>query len=406
VLDLVGVEHLMEGNVLRLSSKQLLVDEACSGIVSILSVVACAVIFAVVKNRAWLHLALLAVAGVFWATMINVARIAAIAWVFDRWQVDWSVGTPHEVLSLALFLVTCLMLLSTDRILQVGLEPVSDSWRALYADQLQFGRRLAAAWDRATLWGAPQAAGDDAAAAGAPQSRPRSQGRSRAIVACFLPLAALQAGLFIQSLRASPANSAAVLRATQASVNLLPRTLVGLHRTGFQAQQRSLDNMHGMYSRTYTYGGEGEPYVVSLDFPFSGGWHELSECYIATGWEPVERRVLSPEANGDERRAWPYVEASFKKPTAGHGIAAFAEFDQYGDPIAPHDGWRRPRDSYLRMRNYYLEDRKTFQVQVWLATAAPATDLQRQRAAKLLLQVREHARTLVTERSLEVERVR
>ena len=43
LLDWIGVTHLMEGNTLLLAEKQFFVDEACSGIVSVMSIVACAV---------------------------------------------------------------------------------------------------------------------------------------------------------------------------------------------------------------------------------------------------------------------------------------------------------------------------------------------------------------------------
>src|SRR5882724_13292739 len=55
VLDWCGIYHLMEGNTLWLRSKPLFVDEACSGIISMLSIVACAVVYAVVMNRTPLH---------------------------------------------------------------------------------------------------------------------------------------------------------------------------------------------------------------------------------------------------------------------------------------------------------------------------------------------------------------
>ena len=50
-LDWVNIPHLMAGNVLHLADKQLFVDEACSGIVSLMSIVACAVIYSVWNNR-------------------------------------------------------------------------------------------------------------------------------------------------------------------------------------------------------------------------------------------------------------------------------------------------------------------------------------------------------------------
>ena len=88
VLDAIGIQHLMEGNTLWLPAKQLFVDEACSGIISMLSIVACAVIYAVFKNRSPLHLVLLALASIAWATLLNVLRISTIAYALDAWGID------------------------------------------------------------------------------------------------------------------------------------------------------------------------------------------------------------------------------------------------------------------------------------------------------------------------------
>ncbi|HEY4232292.1 MAG TPA: exosortase/archaeosortase family protein, partial [Lacipirellulaceae bacterium] len=124
VLDWFGIYHLMEGNTLWLQSKPLFVDEACSGIISMLSIVACAVVYAVVKNRTPLHAILLAAVGIGWAAIMNVARISVIALALEWWGIDWSAGASHEMISLVLFLLTFLALLSMDQVLLVCLAPV------------------------------------------------------------------------------------------------------------------------------------------------------------------------------------------------------------------------------------------------------------------------------------------
>ncbi len=399
VLDFFGVEHVMEGNTLWLPQRSLFVDEACSGIVSILSITACAVVYAVIKNRTPAHTACLALAGMFWATIINVGRISTIAIVLDRRGIDWSAGTAHEILSLALFLVTFLALLSTDCVIEGCLAPVAAPWREQYADDLRFGARLASAWDALASWGAPTHVGADLTharatttliAAAEPQW---GQFHAGAIALLFVPLAALQGALFVQALRVAPGNSAAVKRAAAATVADLPATLAGLERVDFVQENRHHNSEQGMHSRTYVYRGDDGAYVVSLDFPFVSGWHEVSDCYVSAGWKPVERRVVTPSVAAD-KQSWPFVEATFSKAADGYGAVVFAEFDQYGEPLVPHEGWLGPRDSYFLNRNHYLQDRKTFQVQVWLASPAPIRDGQRRRAEELLLEVRERFREL------------
>jgi hypothetical protein len=209
-----------------------------------------------------------------------------------------------------------------------------------------------------------------------------------------MPLAVLQASLFAYAVSVSPQNSPAVLRAIDLAADAVPEHFEGLKRIDFKAEQRDPRSIHGMYSRTYTLQSpEGTKFVVSFDFPFVGGWHELSECYLAAGWEPLERRI---ESKDDllAKRPWQCVEAEFKRG-GDRGAVLFSEFDQHGQPYEPQEDWHRRDDAFWKVRNFYLEDRRAFQVQVWLADAAAASEAERQKAKDLLFAARDHFRSLV-----------
>jgi exosortase len=53
VLETIGVMHLREGNVLDLGGRRILVEEACSGIHSLFSTLACAFFWAAWNRRSW-----------------------------------------------------------------------------------------------------------------------------------------------------------------------------------------------------------------------------------------------------------------------------------------------------------------------------------------------------------------
>ena len=124
LLDWVGVNHLMEGNVLQLPSRRLFVDDACSGIVSVMSVSAMGAMFAVWKNRSLLHSILLVLSGVGWAVVMNVARIYTIGYSEYRWGLDLSEGWMHSVLGFVSFTIIFVAVASTDRILCFFLDPI------------------------------------------------------------------------------------------------------------------------------------------------------------------------------------------------------------------------------------------------------------------------------------------
>jgi exosortase len=404
VLDALSIQHLMEGNTLWLRAKQLFVDEACSGIISMLSIVACAVIYAVFKNRSPLHLALLALASIAWATLLNVLRISTIAYALDVWGVDWSVGAPHEILSLVLFLVAFLALLCTDQILIVCLAPIVPAWNEYYGHDIRFGKRLAASWDWLTTLGQPSnEKSDEIPPANMVMTpSPPTSGRSfRWILpSIFAPLAAIQSVLLVYAFQVAPERLSSVQTAIEFGESAMPSMFCGMSKVGFEPHKRSADNIQGKYSRTYIYhSADGTNYMLSFDFPFPGYWHELTECYVATGWKPIDRQIVSNLSDEQLGQPWKYVEATFAKSEGQIGTLCFSEFDQFGMPYEPQSDWLREGGSFWPSRTLYLKERQIFQVQVWSEGTSKLTSEQRLKGRELLLQARQRFRTLVVKHS-------
>ncbi len=163
-LDVFGVQHMLEGNRMTLieGARQLFVDEACSGITSVMSIIACAVIYGVWRNRTPLHLLLLTLSGIFWATMMNVLRISTIAFMLDWYDIDWTKGTSHEMLGLAVFIITFGALLATDMFLASALAPVLEEYAARTGDAPNFGFRFSKVFDFLSTWNNPEIARDSA----------------------------------------------------------------------------------------------------------------------------------------------------------------------------------------------------------------------------------------------------
>ena len=113
MLDWLSIFHVMHGNVLEVTDRQLLVEEACSGITSVYLLLA-GTWFAV----AWLQMRLLRavpliLSVVWWAVVANVARITIIAIALERWETDLTSGVAHEVTGLVVLLVSFGMILLT-----------------------------------------------------------------------------------------------------------------------------------------------------------------------------------------------------------------------------------------------------------------------------------------------------
>ncbi len=407
VLDACGVTHLMDGNALLLPGKQFFVDEACSGIVSVLSIVACAVIYGVWKRRTPLHIAALAVAGIGWAVVMNTFRISIIAIAYYYWDIDWSKGTPHELLSLCIFTVTFLMLISTDVLLEVCLAPIKLAWEQQASDAIPFGSSLVRLWDNVF---SPR--GDRAEWAGEVitmhrpanvTATPRQLSAAKLLIplAAFALLGAWQFTLSEKSVAQveslPTATEVLVERALACDADFLPSKFAGLQRGQFLPQERTRDDALGNFSRAYAYRNSGdEHFLVSFDFPYRGGWHELTVCYRGIGWRLEDRR--SNEANSMHGCSfWPHMEADFSKSDGSFAFLAACAFDEMGQPIDlpsysfAEDAWR-----VLSARRDKLEPRVAFQVQVWSTAPRPFDDQQRATARALLFGARDRFRQQIS----------
>ena len=222
----------MDGNTLSLNSKQLFVDEACSGIISMLSIAACAVIFCVVKNRTPLHMLLLALASIVWATLINVIRISLIAFALEKWGIDWSAGTPHEMLSLVLFLFAFLALICSDQILIAFLQPIEAAWNESHGGNIRFGRRLVSLWDWLVSVGqtVPELDDEESSLSNEPAALaavPRRSHRKWFAAAVFAPIAVLQGTLLAYAFERSADRLPAVKAALQLALKTCPKLFAG-----------------------------------------------------------------------------------------------------------------------------------------------------------------------------------
>ena len=110
VLDALGIIHLQAGNTFEVPGRQFFVEDACSGIHSLLSIVGVALLWSVYLRLPVLaSLCAVACAGSA-AIALNVFRVLAVVIGYTRWNLDLSKGWLHEVLGSMLFVVAVLFL--------------------------------------------------------------------------------------------------------------------------------------------------------------------------------------------------------------------------------------------------------------------------------------------------------
>ena len=124
VLDLVGLPHAVNNNVIQLSTRELFVAEACSGIQSVFTLMFLAVTIVVMNRRVlWIAPLFILVSNVL-AVATNVVRVCVIA-MADVWGgIDLTKGWPHELVGYGALTIGILFLLSFDQLIHTLLHPI------------------------------------------------------------------------------------------------------------------------------------------------------------------------------------------------------------------------------------------------------------------------------------------
>jgi exosortase/archaeosortase family protein len=378
------------------------------------------------RNRQLLHLAVLTLAGIALATLMNVVRITVVALAFHQFGVDWSKGLPHETLGLIVFLLTFLVLVSTDYALIVLLAPIKPNYQRLFGESVHYGARLVDAWDWLQAWGRPLALATDAA-----QPFPMTQSNlirqgavpgaavlpaaptahevstawpSTKIAFALVPLLAFGilagAQFAVASWFPTPKtnNTRSLARARALDASVLPPALGAFNFVEFSSEDRSPDDIFGDHSRSYEYrNSDGNVFVVSCDFPFGPDWHDLTACYLGVGWKLTHHEVKHSVAATDDNQDWSYIEAAFAKPDGTTAYLVYCVFDEHGTSIQPPFSMRLENKLQLFWSQFgAARPERLFQVQVWTSTVGDIPDERRQETRDLLLQVRNRFRTIVT----------
>jgi len=104
-LRLVGVPVLQEGNILTLPELPLQVAEACSGIRSLISLGAIAIVYGYLIERRISIRVVLALAAIPIAVFANVARIVGTGLLVQYWNPQKALGFFHEFSGWMMFMI-------------------------------------------------------------------------------------------------------------------------------------------------------------------------------------------------------------------------------------------------------------------------------------------------------------
>lgn len=390
-LDVMGINHLMDGNALVLTDKTLFVDEACSGIVSAVSIVTCAAMYAVWRRRGLAHGLLLMVAAAGWAMLINVLRIISIALAHLWAGADLAEGVSHTLVGLAAFALSLVTLVATDWLLKAALAEVGPRWRQMTGEPLRFGSLLVNAWDKFV------------ATSDRPTEKPVYTGSLRwgrlltgsvglattlAATLAFASLGATQLAWLTAPEKAKLDFPDVDAFAAGLTGGAMPEEFLGMKLVATDLEQRDKSSVFGANSVIYEYEDKsGDIYLLSCDFPFVGGWHELSGCYKGIGWQVHDRTVEVRQ--GDNDKPYDLALLTMTKPDGRSSLVAFCGCTSDGAPLeAPALTLIESFWNAFARREAYADARQSYQVQVLTERSDEISDADREVARQIVDEAR------------------
>jgi exosortase len=386
VLDLMGVYHAINGVIIEVGDKKYEIEHACSGISSLLSVLACTLFYVFWTGAHWLRGTCLVLSSVFWVLIANVLRVVIIVFMDAQFEIDLSTDEfpfyLHTMLGILLFAMTLGLIVSTDRLF------------AFIGTTIDWGKRDHSVRPALRPTGAPLFN--------------VSWGTVAIVAAAYGGLILFQAGDY--GLGDSVPESKLIASYNAFSETTMPEELDGWRRatgsTAFTARDaKEALVVFGDHSRSWKYGHNGVVAVVSFDYPFPS-WHDLRMCYTMTGWTIAETEQFTASSNsqfGDLA----CISTRLTRPVERNAHLWFGEFDLNGRPITPSDSpisaayrWRERLKSMTRrwdsLRGKQVDPEtganSILQVQVLTETYGPLTPTERADTQKFFGAVLDHLR--------------
>ena len=367
ILDYLGVYHVMAGNVVVIGGHRLLVEEACSGVNSLFSILACTLFYIFILHRPFLRSLLLVVAAIGWVLTANLARVVGIGYLETNLGFDLATGWRHEAFGMGLFVLALGLIWSTDQFLLFFASSTTAPAARPEASNFRLAQ-LRQAW-----FASAPALGFFAA----------------------LPLFHLAwYGIDLSSV----ASVSLAPWVGPLNADSFPTRIDQWERQHYLTETRSMGSPYGEFSRTWIYRQGSREASLELDYPFAI-YHDLKVCYRGQGWEMDE---FLHRAEPEDSSLGGYWEVKMTQPGYRCGYLLFSQFDQHGTALVPRHTTvaeaMEHRPSALRSLWYWLHGGSEpvqayadppgplYQYQVLVESYAPLTPVEEKEALALFIQ--------------------
>lgn len=296
ILDVVGINHVLHGHIIRTQADSFLVEEACSGIQSLFSLLAVTAVALIVIHRKPIQCLMLMMSAVFWAIALNVMRVTSVVIANSWFGLDIASGVSHQILGFTLFAVALAMQVSSDSLF-------------------------------AAIFGTPEARIPQPEIKEAAVNTPII-GIKSAIAFGILGVAQLTV-LSLSSFGTDRIDPDDPEFAAALGRKVLPSEFNGWTLVAYQTESRTATNYMGRNSVQWVYGKGNVQAVIAIDYPFLG-WHDLAHCYSAQGCSVGNSILLNSDTEGLHT-----VQCDVVSPGGLSGVLWYSQFRESGEPLLP-----------------------------------------------------------------------
>ena len=341
-LDLLTIPHAVENNVIQLSTRELFVAEACSGVQSVFTLMFVAsVLIALNRRPLWFAPFYLAIATLM-ALAANILRVTTVA-VGDVWfDIDLASGWQHETVGYLALALAMMFLLSFDQLCVAILHPVDS--RAFDGR----GNPFAIAWN--SMLGVfdqneNPTGGPIARALGAMEPVGRTLWQRvvpRTVILVFCMVAMMYASIqayHIQNPTRILANRSEILWSPSPDIikDLEYDTIrITQHEIAREKSNPRLGENADIWN--YETDDAGLPGQIVLSQPYAG-WHELCFCYEAANWLLLDRKIKQAKVTDGQKKSQDredkFALAIFKREQGQFAYLFYAGFDSGGNTLHP-----------------------------------------------------------------------
>jgi len=119
ITQILSIQVYREGNIIHLPGRTFQVVQACSGLRSMVSLLALSVIFGYFYLRSNIFRSILFVSGIPTAIIVNIFRVVLIVLAFYYFNYDLTQGTIHTVFGMFIFFLALIIIASLKGVLSI-----------------------------------------------------------------------------------------------------------------------------------------------------------------------------------------------------------------------------------------------------------------------------------------------